>query len=89
MAETKIKGAAKEAAGRLEGAAGILGGDAAMELDGRLRELGGVAQKSFGEAVDMGEVAIEKVRDFVEAEPWKAVAIAAAVGLLIGLAARR
>lgn len=89
MNATKIKGGAKEAAGRVEGAAGILGGDPDLELKGRVDELAGSAQKAFGEAVEMGEEAVARMRDFVEEEPWKAVAIAGAVGLLIGLAVRR
>jgi ElaB/YqjD/DUF883 family membrane-anchored ribosome-binding protein len=89
MNATKVKGAAKEAAAKVEGAAGVLSGDAGLELNGRIDELAGVAQKSFGEAVEMGEQAVTRVRDFVEEEPWKAVAIAAAIGLLIGLAVRR
>jgi ElaB/YqjD/DUF883 family membrane-anchored ribosome-binding protein len=89
MNATKIKGAAKEAAGKVQGAAGILGGDPEMEANGRIDELAGVAQKTFGDAVEMGEEAVARVRDFVEEEPWKAIAIAGAVGLLIGLAVRR
>lgn len=89
MNATKIKGAAKEAAGRVEGAAGILGGNPELEVNGRIDELAGSAQKAFGDAVEMGEEAVARVRDFVEEEPWKAVAIAGAIGLLIGLAVRR
>ena len=89
MVDSTIKGAAKQAAGRIEGAAGILSGDTATELNGRIRELTGAAEKSFGEIVDVAEDSAAKVRDFVEQEPWKAVAIAGVVGLLIGLVVRR
>ena len=89
MNAEKIKGAAKEAAGRVQGAAGILGGDAEMEINGRINAAAGSAQQAFGDAVEMGEEAVARVRDFVEEEPWKAVAIAGAIGLLIGLAVRR
>ena len=89
MADSTIKGAAKQAAGRIEGAAGILSGDAATELNGRIRELTGAAEKSIGDIVDVAEDSAAKVRDFVEQEPWKAVAIAGVVGLLVGLVVRR
>lgn len=89
MSEATIKGAAKTARGRIEAAAGVLSGDAQTELNGRLRELTGSAEKSFGEVVDAAEDAAAKVRDFVEHEPWKAVAVAGVVGLLIGLMVRR
>ena len=89
MVDSTIKGAAKQAAGRIEGAAGVLTGDAATEINGRIRELAGVAEKSFGDVVDIAEDSAAKVRDFVEEEPWKAVAIAGVVGLLIGLVVRR
>jgi ElaB/YqjD/DUF883 family membrane-anchored ribosome-binding protein len=89
MAESTIKGAAKQAAGRVQGAAGILSGDTVTELNGRIRELAGAAEKSFGDVVDIAEDSAAKVRDFVEEEPWKAVAIAGVIGLLIGLVVRR
>jgi ElaB/YqjD/DUF883 family membrane-anchored ribosome-binding protein len=89
MAESTIKGAVNQAAGRVEGAAGVLSGDAATELSGRLREIKGVAEKSFGDVVDVAEDSAAKVRDFVEQEPWKAVAVAGVLGLLIGLVVRR
>jgi ElaB/YqjD/DUF883 family membrane-anchored ribosome-binding protein len=81
----KIKGAAKNAASSVESAAGDIGAD----INHRIDELSGLANRSFGEAVEMGEEAVAKVRDFVEQDPWKAVVIAGAVGLLVGLAARR
>ena len=89
MTVTKAKGAAKAAAGRAESAAADSINEIGADLGGRLEELSDIAQKSFGEAVEMGEEAVTKVRDFVEEEPWKAVAIAGVLGLLIGLAARR
>jgi ElaB/YqjD/DUF883 family membrane-anchored ribosome-binding protein len=89
MSESTIKGAAKTVGGRIEAAAGVLSGDPKTELNGRLRELTGTAEKSFGEVVDAAEDAAGKVRDFVEQEPWKAVAVAGVVGLLIGLMVRR
>jgi ElaB/YqjD/DUF883 family membrane-anchored ribosome-binding protein len=81
MAASKAKGAAKAAAGRVE--------TAAADLDERLQDLGELAGRNFSEAVDLGEEAVAAVVDFVEREPWKAVAIAGVLGLLVGLAARR
>ena len=89
MTDTSIKGSAKKVGGRLEAAAGGLAGDAQTELSGRIRELTGAAEKSFGDVVDVAEDTAAKVRDFVEQEPWKAVAVAGAVGLLVGLLVRR
>ncbi len=89
MTDQTIKGAAKQAGGRIEAAAGILSGDTVTELKGRLGELTGVAEKSFGDVVDIAEDSAAKVRDFVEQEPWKAVADAGVLGLLVGLVVRR
>ncbi len=89
MAESTVKGAAKQAAGRIEAAAGVLSGDAATELNGRIRDLTGMAEKSFGDVIDVAEDSAAKVREFVEQEPWKAVAVAGVLGLLVGLAVRR
>jgi ElaB/YqjD/DUF883 family membrane-anchored ribosome-binding protein len=89
MVDSTIKGAAKKAAGRIEAAAGVLTGDASTELNGRIRELSGAAEKSFGDIVDVAEDSAAKVRDFVEQEPWKAVAVAGVIGLLVGLVVRR
>lgn len=89
MSEATIKGAAKTVRGRIEAAAGVLSGDPKTELNGRLRELTGAAEKSFGDVVDVAEDTAAKVRDFVEQEPWKAVAVAGVLGLLVGLMVRR
>lgn len=82
---TKAKSTAKKAASQAESIASNVVDD----LQGRFAGLTGLSEKSFDEAVEMGEEVVVKVRDFVEQEPWKAVAIAGAIGLLIGLAARR
>ena len=60
MDRDRIAGAAKDIAGKAEGAFGKVTDDTEMELSGRAREAAGTAQNAFGQAKDA-------VRDFGEA----------------------
>lgn len=60
MDKDRIAGAAKDIAGKAEGAFGKVTDDTEMELSGRAREAAGTAQNAFGQAKDA-------VRDFGEA----------------------
>ena len=52
MDKDRIYGTAKEFAGKAEGAAGDLTGDAKTQASGRVREAAGVAQDLYGQAKD-------------------------------------
>jgi uncharacterized protein YjbJ (UPF0337 family) len=50
MNKDQVKGAAKEAAGKLQKKAGRMTGNASQELKGTAREVSGKAQKAYGNA---------------------------------------
>ncbi|MDB5362217.1 MAG: CsbD family protein [Rhodospirillales bacterium] len=82
MDENRVKGAGSRVIGRIEGAAGALGGSARTELRGRAREAAGEVQQTYGAAIDA-------VRGFAVEQPITALLAAAGVGFLVGLFAAR
>lgn len=52
MDKDRITGAAKDAAGKVEGAFGRATGDAATEASGRAREAAGMVENLYGQAKD-------------------------------------
>ena len=52
MDKDRIYGTTKEFAGKVEGAAGDLAGDAKTQASGRVREAAGMAQDLYGQAKD-------------------------------------
>lgn len=67
MDKDRIAGAAKDIAGKAEGAFGKVTDDPEMELSGRAREAAGTAQNAFGQAKDavrdLGEAASNYAQD--------------------------
>jgi uncharacterized protein YjbJ (UPF0337 family) len=78
MEDNTVIGVAKQAAGRVESAAGALTGDARTEIRGKIREAGGVVQQRYGETTDA-------VRDMVGSRSMAALLAAGAAGLVVGL----
>ena len=72
MDKDRITGAAKDFAGKVEGAAGDLAGDARTQASGRAREAAGSVQNLYGQAKDAareaGEAASNIARDVYENE---------------------
>jgi len=70
MDKDRITGAAKDFAGKVEGAAGDLAGDAKTQASGRAREAAGTVQNLYGQAKDAareaGEAASNLARDAYE-----------------------
>ncbi|MGZ3275491.1 MAG: DUF883 family protein [Caulobacteraceae bacterium] len=97
MTEQQIEGLAREGLGHIEDGAGGLVGDAKLQARGKLDQAAGVVQRTLGDVQDraerlvgeaqvLGHDAVDEVDAFVHRSPWIAVAIAAGVGLLAGLA---
>jgi uncharacterized protein YjbJ (UPF0337 family) len=78
MDGNEVKGAGRRIAGRIERAAGALGGSAQTELRGRAREAAGEVQQNYGAAIDAA-------RNFAVEQPITALLAAAGVGFLFGL----
>jgi uncharacterized protein YjbJ (UPF0337 family) len=77
METTKGEGTLREVAGNVQQAAGDLLGDAGAQVSGKAKELSGKAQQLYA---DFSEV----VRESTVERPFAALAIAAAVGFILG-----
>ena len=82
MNQDRIRGGIKEAVGRAQDAAGGLIGDARMQLNGKFRQATGRAEGAYGDTLGALE-------DSVLERPLPALAVALAVGILVGLLAAR
>jgi uncharacterized protein YjbJ (UPF0337 family) len=67
MDKDRIAGAAKDAAGKVEGTVGDMAGDAQTSAAGRLRETSGTVQNLYGQAKDAardaGDAAVSFAKD--------------------------
>lgn len=77
MDSNRVEGTLREAAGRVQDAAGGLLGDGDTQLRGKLRQAAGQAQNTFGQVSD-------GARSLTSEQPIAALAIAAGVGFLLG-----
>jgi uncharacterized protein YjbJ (UPF0337 family) len=73
----KTEGTVQKMAGKAQDAIGGMVGDTGTQLEGKARQLAGQAQQSYGEALD-------QIRDVARSNPVAAVAVAAAIGFLVG-----
>jgi ElaB/YqjD/DUF883 family membrane-anchored ribosome-binding protein len=85
MDENRIEGATKEGLGRLQDTFGAAVGDAGSQVRGKLNQAAGAAQNLYGQAADQARQLGGQTQDWVSENPWPAVGIAAAVGLVLGL----
>lgn len=95
MDENRIAGGAKNLGGQVQEELGRVTRDTGTQAKGAANRVRGAAQDLYGQARDAGsELAgtaadqawsVEtRLRNFIEAQPYTAVAIAAAVGWLLG-----
>ena len=95
MDENRIAGSAKNLGGQFQEELGRVTGDTATQVRGAANRVRGAAQDLYGQARDAGsELAgaaadqassLEtRLRNFIEVQPYTAVAIAAALGWLLG-----
>lgn len=78
MSDDIIIGGVNQAAGRVERAVGAIAGDPATEIRGAVRELGGAAQQTYGEAK-------AEVTGLTRESPVGIFLAGASVGLMVGL----
>lgn len=76
--ENRIEGTLKDAAGKVQEAAGNIFGDTETEYRGKANQFAGEAQANYGEALDT-------VRDLAADRPITTIAAALGAGLVIGL----
>ena len=95
MDENRIAGTAREMGGKVQESFGRATGDAETQVRGIANEVRGTAQDMYGQARDNaaemagavrdGAASLETtLRNFIENQPYTAVAIAAGLGWLFG-----
>jgi uncharacterized protein YjbJ (UPF0337 family) len=99
----QVTGLANQGVGRIQDAVGGLTGDAELQAKGKIKEAVGTVQQAFGQAKggvqDAFEETLEGVREqihqqldavetYVVSKPLPAVAIASAIGIVLGLLLR-
>jgi len=89
MDEDRFSGTVKQAAGKVQGAAGDLLGDSKTQAEGAAREIAGRAQDAYGQAKDVARGAAEQVGRGVEQQPVVALLIAGVIGYALGLLTSR
>ena len=78
MDKNEVEGTIRNVAGKIEDAAGVLGGDTEHQIKGKARQVAGSAQAKAGEVLD-------DVRDFAAQKPVGTVLIAAGVAFVLGM----
>jgi uncharacterized protein YjbJ (UPF0337 family) len=95
MNEDRVAGTAKNFGGKAEEGFGRVTGDVKSQVEGTMKQAAGAAQDLYGQARDTAEDAVkvvrkqassfeETLRDTIENRPYSAIAVALAVGWLIG-----
>jgi uncharacterized protein YjbJ (UPF0337 family) len=86
-----VAGTANELGGQLEEGFGRATGDIESQLEGRMKQVAGAAQNLYGQARDAAGAMQrraapfeEALRNTIENRPYTAVAIALAIGWLVG-----
>lgn len=77
MNSNQLEGTLKDAAGKVQDAAGGLTGDVGLQGEGKVRQLAGKVQAHYGDSVD-------QVAESTRNNPIGALLIAAGVGFLLG-----
>ncbi len=80
--ENEIEGTMRDIGGKVQDAVGGLTGDTETQVQGKLNQAYGKAQKTFGAAAD-------EVRETVTNQPLSALAIVGGICLALGFLMRR
>jgi uncharacterized protein YjbJ (UPF0337 family) len=84
MDEDRITGTAKNVGGKIEEGIGRMTGNAQTQLKGQARQAAGAAEDLYGQAKDAAASFTDVVQRTIEQQPYTAIAIAVAVGWLLG-----
>ena len=84
MDEDRVTGTAKNVGGKIEEGVGRMTGNAQAQLKGQARQAAGAAEDLYGQAKDAAASFTDVVQRTIEQQPYTAVAIAVAVGWLLG-----
>jgi uncharacterized protein YjbJ (UPF0337 family) len=84
MDEHQVTGTAKNLGGKIEEGFGRIAGDAQTQLKGQAKQVAGAAEDLYGQAKDAAAGFTAIVQRTIEQQPYTAIAIAVAVGWLLG-----
>jgi uncharacterized protein YjbJ (UPF0337 family) len=84
MDEDRVTGTAKDLGGKVEEGLGRMTGNAQTQLRGQARQAAGAAEDLYGQAKDAATSFTDIVQRTIEQQPYTAIAIAVAVGWLLG-----
>ena len=84
MDENRVTGAAKNLGGKVEEGLGRMTGDAQTQFKGQAERVAGAAEDLYGQAKDAAASFTDIVQRTIEQQPYTAVAIAIAIGWLLG-----
>ena len=84
MDEDRITGTAKNVGGKIEEGIGRMTGNAQTQLKGQADQIAGAAEDLYGQAKDAASGFTDIVQRTIDQQPYTAVAIAVAVGWLLG-----
>lgn len=84
MDENRVTGTAENIGGKIEEGIGRMTGNAQTQLKGQARQISGAAEEFYGQAKDTAAAFTDIVHRTIEEQPFTAVAIALAVGWLLG-----
>ena len=84
MDEDRVTGTANDLGGKVEEGLGRMTGNAQTQFRGQARQAAGAAEDLYGQAKDAATSFTDIVQRTIEQQPYTAVAIAVAVGWLLG-----
>ena len=82
--ENRVTGTAKNLGGKVEEGLGRMTGDAQTQFKGQAEQVAGAAEDLYGQAKDAAASFTDIVQRTIEQQPYTAVAIAIAIGWLLG-----
>ena len=84
MDQDRVTGTSKTVGGKIEEGVGRMTGNAQTQLKGQAKQVAGAAEDLYGQAKDAAAGFTDIVQRTIEEQPYTAVAIAVAVGWLLG-----
>lgn len=85
MDKNTVEGVVTEGVGKAKDATGAITGDLGLQAEGKVDQLTGKAQRTFGDTIEEAQDQIEGAAEMVRTNPFAAIGIAAAAGFLLGL----
>ena len=88
MSEDRVAGTVRNVGGKAQEGLGRVTGDIKTQTEGVANQVAGAAQDIYGQARESGaklaDALSDSVRDTIEHKPYTAVAIALAIGWILG-----